>query len=169
MDEPVDKLPSFRMPPVIETVLGVQFAPLPDLTGGHIGWYWRDYLDRTWSRVIEVPCLQDQFERFGQQTTWKFPSLQMSVSLPNRLQIIHADDDRVIQVQNTRFLYNWRKRSDTYPRYENIYTEYARNLELFRTFLKTANLGDISPNQWEITYINHIPHGGLWKSPSDWP
>jgi uncharacterized protein (TIGR04255 family) len=168
MAEQQTNLPSFRSPPVIETVLGVQFAPIPDLTGAHIGWFWKNFLDGSWARVIEVPFLQDQFERFAEQNTWNFPQLQFSVSLPNRLQMIHADDDRVIQVQNTRFLYNWRRRADAYPRYKNIYPQFASSLKTFESFLSTAGLGDISPNQWEITYINHIPQGSLWKSPDDW-
>jgi len=168
MAEEQDKLPSFRNPPVMETVLGVQFAPIPDLTGGHIGWYWKSCLGSSWPRLIEGLFLQDQFERFEQQPSWNFPSLQFSVTVPNRLQIIHEDDDRVIQVQNTRFLYNWRRREDEYPRYRSIYPEFIRHLELFRAFLKTANLGDLVPNQWEVTYISHIPQGDLWKSPIDW-
>lgn len=24
------------------------------------------------------------------------------------------------------------------------------------------------PNQWELTYVNHIPRGELWENPGDW-
>ncbi len=24
-------------------------------------------------------------------------------------------------------------------------------------------------NQWEVTYVNHVPRGVLWNAPSDWP
>jgi uncharacterized protein (TIGR04255 family) len=29
-------------------------------------------------------------------------------------------------------------------------------------------MGEVTPNQWELTYINSIPKGKLWETPSDW-
>ena len=37
-------LPTFDNPPVIETVIGVQFDQIPNLTSAHFGWYWREFL-----------------------------------------------------------------------------------------------------------------------------
>jgi hypothetical protein len=42
---------------------------------------------------------------------------------------------------------------------------------LFAGFLKMAadaNLGEVVPNQWELTYVDHIPRGSLWDTPADW-
>ncbi len=112
----------------------------------------------------------DQFERFGQQQPGNSPSIRllMGGESENRLQIISQADDRVIQLQKTRFVYNWRKRGSIYPGFGTIYQEFLAKPQAFRDFLKVAGLGDISPNQWEISYINQIPKNDLWKSVGDW-
>ena len=138
----------------------------------HFGWYWKEFLDKSWVRTQETVALQDQLETFGDQARrFPFPSLSAvltSTLPPQRTQFINEADDRVIQVQNTRFIYNWRKRESRYPRFKDIYPEFMGNLKRFREFLRSESLGDVRFNQWEITYINHIEKGGIWKSPEDW-
>lgn len=162
-------LPALDSPPLIETVLGVQFAPIVGFTSGHFGWYWKKFLGPDWVKTAEVPPLPDQFENFGERT-WQLPFSKlrfMESVMPDRLQIINSSDDHVIQVQNTRFLYNWRKREATYPRFKILFPEFTNKLDEFCEFLRTAGLNDIVPNQWEVTYINHIPKGELWSSLDD--
>jgi uncharacterized protein (TIGR04255 family) len=170
-DQPGD-LPEFENPPVIETVLGIQFAPIPGLTIAHFGWYWKDFLDHGWTRVAEAPPIPEQFERFGQKPAWNIPVPLLQFKLvkeaPVRLQIISDSEDRVIQLQIDRYLYNWKKQDASYPRFKAIYPEFMARLQGFRDWLGVARLGDISPNQWEVTYVNHIPKGDLWESPADW-
>ena len=55
----------FTNAPLIETVLGVQFAPLKGLGSAYVGWFWKQYLDSKWEKVAEVVPLLDEFERFG--------------------------------------------------------------------------------------------------------
>ena len=161
--------PKFDNPPVIETALSVQFAPISGFTSGHFGWYWKESLDSSWVKTIEAPPLPDQFEQFGDQQSRMVKSIQLiPFSQPDRLQIVNSDDDRVIQLQNTRFLYNWRKIGSKYPSFETLYPEFSNELEGFRDFLRHASLDPISPNQWEIIYVNHIPKGGLWETSEDW-
>ena len=163
-------LPALESPPLIETILGVQFTPIVGFTSGHFGWYWREFLGPDWVKTAEVPPLVDQFESFGERA-WKLPiaKLKLMDSMPaDRLQIINSEDDHVIQIQNTRFLYNWRKRGSTYPRFKILFPEFTSSLDGFRAFLQTARLNDIIPNQWEVTYVNHVPRGELWSSLDDW-
>jgi uncharacterized protein (TIGR04255 family) len=167
-----DNFPSFERPPLVETVIGVQFDQIPNLTSAHLGWYWREFLDKSWVRTLETVPLQDQFENFGEQSRrLPFPSLtaKMLSSLPSpRIQFMNESDDRVIQIQSTRFLYNWRKRETVYPRFKDLYPEFIGELNRFREFLKSASLGDAGFNQWEITYVNHIEKGETWNTPDDW-
>jgi uncharacterized protein (TIGR04255 family) len=167
-----DNLPSFSNPPLIETILGVQFDEIPNLTSAHFGWYWREFLDNAWVRTQETPALTDQFETFGESSRrFPFPHISAKIltSIPlTRMQFINDKDDRVIQIQNTRFLYNWRKRESVYPRFHDLYPEFEAHLSRFREFLAAASLEDIAPNQWEVTYINHIERGELWETPEDW-
>ena len=87
---------------------------------------------------------------------------------PVRVQIVRKDDERLIQIQRTRFIYNWRKRGSDYPSYRNIRPEFDRQLAQFADFVSEATLGKLEPNQWEMTYVNHIEKGTLWNGPEDW-
>jgi uncharacterized protein (TIGR04255 family) len=165
-----DELPSLVSPPLIETVLGVQFAPILNFTRAHFGRYWAESLDSSWMKTIDAVELLDQFERFG-EPSWKLPIPElrlMDSPPPGRVQFINADDDRVIQVQKSRFLYNWRKREATYPRFKIVFPDFNSKLRGFRDYLRAVGLEDINPNQWEVTYINHVPEGHLWSAPDDW-
>ncbi len=165
-------LPSFDNPPVIETVIGVQFEQIPNLTSAHFGWYWREFLGKSWVRTQETIALPDQLETFDEHARrFPFPILRpmISPSGPSpRIQFINETDDRVIQIQSTRFIYNWRRREAAYPCFKGLYPEFTGMLSRFREFLKAASLGDATFNQWEITYINHIEKGEDWKTPEDW-
>ncbi len=162
-------LPRFDTPPVIETVLGLQFNLLPHFSAAHAGWFWRNYLDKDWTSVKTVPRLPDQFERFGGERIWQRPQLEVHTApQPERIQIIRKDDERMIQVQNTRFIYNWLKRTSEYPSYEKLLPQFQENFDLFKNFVREAELGKLELTQWEVTYVNHIPRGELWESVADW-
>jgi uncharacterized protein (TIGR04255 family) len=75
----------------------------------------------------------------------------------------------MIQIQDTKFVFNWIKKDADYPRYERIRTEFKHHLDEFRKFLDREGLDPIEENQWELTYVNHVPAGDLWNSPTDWP
>lgn len=163
--------PKFKSPPVVERVIGIQFAQLPFFTDAHTGWFWKSYLDDSWTHVIKAPQIQDRFERFGEKKIGVLPSLLQvsSTPTPERSQIVRASDDTMIQIQNTRFLLNWRKKEDQdYQDYKDLYDEFLDLLEKFRSFVLLAGNEALNLNQWEITYINHIHKGELWESVKDW-
>jgi uncharacterized protein (TIGR04255 family) len=169
-DERADS-PAFDNPPVIEALIGVQFVPLLDYTNGHAGWFWRDCLGEGWPRTVDVPALPDQFERFGEERVFGLAQLGFTLlqtKPSDRLQIINGDDDRVVQVQSSRFIFNWRKRNQNYPRHRQARAEFSQLYGRFRDFAARTGLGTLVPNQWELTYINHIPRGELWQDPADW-
>src|SRR5437899_2810405 len=103
-------------PPVVEVVLGVQFAPLVEFASGHHGWFWKGFLARDWVRAVDAPPLPDQFETF-EKRRWGPAALHLKVepvARPHRLQIANQAGDRLIQVQPTQFLYNWQKKGQAY-------------------------------------------------------
>jgi uncharacterized protein (TIGR04255 family) len=161
------KSPKFDSPPVVETILGVQFPALP-FTAGHPGWFWKDYLPKEWCKAIDVPPLLDQFERFEEQN-WTVPGTPFSLTftLP-RLQLTNEAGDRFVQLQTTRFIYNWQRKQNAYPSYDQSKEQFLKLFDQFCLFVADAGLGKVSPNQWEISYIDQIPKGPLWQSPSDW-
>src|SRR4051794_36994835 len=105
--------PELERPPIVELVLGVQFAPLAQFTSGHLGWFWKKYLDEDWDRATDAAPIVDQFETFDEQRRWRVPGVELRLepaSAPPRLQIGNRGRDRLIQVQPTRFHYNWQKK-----------------------------------------------------------
>lgn len=164
-------LPSFRRPPVVETVLAVQFVPLRGMTNAHWGAYWKS-LDEPWTLLTEVDALPQVNEHFG-DAAWNPASLiELRVGPPPvRLQIVNVRNDRMIQIQNGWFVYNWRltKRCADYPRYSAVRIEFDRALAHLRDFMKLEGFADMRPNLWEVTYVNHLDRGPLWDRPNDWP
>ncbi len=161
---------SFNRPPVIETVLGVQFERLPGLTNAHLGAFWAS-IKEDWPRITDAPRLDDQFEEFGKRIHWAHGiKLQVSQQILARVQIKNEAEDRMIQIQNCRLDYNWlghRKRKE-YPRYSKIKPEFEQALKQFRNFITETGMGELVPNQWEITYVNHVPKGTVWETPEEW-
>lgn len=160
----------FAAPPVDEVVLGVQFDALPAWSAAHAGWFWKESLAPSWERVQEALRLDDAFERFGERE-FKAPG-GITLREPNerpRVQLVSANDDRLIQIQDTRLHYNWRKRTSPYPGYDGVKSEFVASFGAFERFVSKAGLGELSPNQWELTYVDLIYQGDLWRSPDDWP
>jgi uncharacterized protein (TIGR04255 family) len=86
--------------------------------------------------------------------------------LTNRLE--HRSQDRMIQIQPTRFHLNWRKRNDFYPSYKSLIAEFEETFARFAKFIQTQQIGSIELNQWELTYIDSFPEGQYWTTPADW-
>jgi uncharacterized protein (TIGR04255 family) len=159
-------LPSFENPPVTETVLGVQFDPLAAMRNAHLALFWKS-LDADWTQIDEQPPLDPQFEEFP--ATWAAIGVQFRLTQHPvyRLRLKNTGGDRMVQIQNGRLHFNWMG-GDRYPRYENIKAEFSETLAAFEAFAETESLGILLPNQWEVTYVNHIPSGELWEEPSEW-
>ena len=172
-----DDLPKFKRPPVIETVLGVQFEPLAGFGNAHLGAFWKS-LGGDWPNVADVPPLEPQFEEFGEAMSWRTAGLQLKLSRDphTRLQTRNLTNDRMIQVQNGRLHYNWLGHvGSEYPSYHKVRPEFDWALDLFRQFLANqpprepqSEPWELQPNQWEVTYVNHIPRGTVWEQPQDW-
>ena len=57
-------LPKYEKPPVVETVLGLQFNPLSAFTNAHLGAFWQSLGVEAWPTVTDKPPLPRQEERF---------------------------------------------------------------------------------------------------------
>jgi uncharacterized protein (TIGR04255 family) len=135
-----------------------------------LGTFWKR-LGAEWPDPVDVPPLSPQFERFGEADAWRAIGFQLRVTqdISSRLQIRNATGDRMLQVQNGRLHYNWLGQAGgAYPRYEKVRPEFDRLLAEFLRFLADESLGEMQPNQWEVTYVNHIPKGTVWNAPDDW-
>lgn len=159
---------SFKNPPVVETVLGVQFDRVKGLSNGHMGAFWAT-LGPDWPSATDAPRLDDESERFGTPFSWGGMGLRIGPQAASRLQIWNTARDRMIQAQDSRILYNWLGTPEgAYPRYRTVRPEFDAILRRFQEFVEGRGIGTLSPNQWEVTYVNQMPKGTVWESPSDW-
>jgi len=167
--ETVD-LPSYAKPPVVETIIGVQFDRLPKFSNAHLGAFWQTLDVTKWPNVSDAASVPVQFEEFSEETKWvDSVRLQFKQDPAARLQIKNKLSDRMIQVQNGRFHFNWLgEAGGEYPRYNTVLAEFNASLSQYVKYLEESQLGKFSPNQWEITYINHIPVGTVWSQFSEW-
>jgi len=164
-------LPEFDSPPVVETVLSVQFEKLRAMQAVHFGLFWRK-MQSHFPKTEERPALSPVFERFPEPilrgARMQFEAMEVP-ELP-RLWLHNEAGTEMIQVQNDRFIKNWRKtgEKDHYPRYElAIKPAFQRDFTKFQSFLAEENLGEIKINQCEVTYVNHIVCGEGWQTLGD--
>jgi len=161
----VTPLPTYERPPVTETVLGVQFAPLPGFTVAHLGRFWAEIEDTYPTHEIHPP-LGPQMEQFEGPPT---PS-QVRVALTAKPRVrgwfIDAAGAELIQVQHDWFVRNWRKvtGAERYPGYEDLKPRFEADWRRFTEFLDRKGLGRPEVNQCEVTYVNDIPQGEGWSS-----
>ena len=164
--DPNRTLPEYSQPPVIETVLGVQFSPLTTFSIPHFGLYWAKIREMFPNYEIQPP-LGPIIEEFG-EGQWKHVGVSIELAQFPELRCWFKDvsGTKLIQLQRDRFLFNWRKvkDEDVYPRYDNIKPNFAEKWDEFCRFLVEAGLEKPEVNQCEITYVNHIHLGQGWKS-----
>jgi len=155
------KFPQYANPPIIELVLGVQFNSIPGFTTGHSGWFWREHLGPDW-KVSEGQPVPEQTEAFGSLLTSRM-GFQLSQNPASRLMAENKTGDRLLQIQHSRMHYNWRKKNDEYPHFEQVFDEFNAHFTTFKEFVVNAGLNPVVTNQWEVTYVDHIPSGELWQ------
>jgi uncharacterized protein (TIGR04255 family) len=161
-------LPEFTDPPLVEAVLAVQFEPLPGLDVLQLGRLW-DGFRQDYPKHSIHPPLGGQFETFeGRPVEQLF--LHLGVDAPQlRCWFLSEDETELVQVQLDRLVLNWRRKpgNDGYPRYERIRDRLRQALEKLSEFVVREDLGVVSPNQCEVTYVNHLEGGRGWKTFAD--
>ena len=101
------------------------------------------------------------FEHFGAPAPGESIRVELLERPPmTRYWFVTENQSELIQVQQDRFAFNWRKMPEAadYPRYPQLRKEFESRL---REFLMTVGEGATpTPNWCEVAYINHIgPEG----------
>jgi uncharacterized protein (TIGR04255 family) len=163
-------LPDYDDPPVIETVLGVEFPPLQGWSIPHFGLFWNEYKSEYPSFEVQ-PRLAGQFDKNVGVENPGIANTSLSAGAPVRCWFFNADKTRLIQVQDNRFMHNWIKAgpSETYPHYEKIRPRFERDWGRFLRFLDEQKIERPETLRWEVTYVNHLEKGREWNSFSDLP
>lgn len=133
------------------------FAPLPAWKLPHVGLFWQRILE-------EFPRCEHAFPIPG--TGFIDPSVGLPIP---RAWLINDADDRLVQLQPGRFLFNWRRREGAgpYPRYETLSCRFFELLQEFQSFVAEKRLGEIEISECELTYINHVLEQEGWQFPAD--
>lgn len=161
-------LPSFRHPPVSEVALAVQFKPIKGFTTTHLGLLWNRFRSRfpqTQVHTARPPAVERLDDRGSEGRSVE---IQLTDEPPApRLWFLSADGSELIQVQRDRFVFNWRRREENYPRYEAVRGAFSEHLSIFLGFLETEGFPSPTFNQWELSYINQIEPSEEWSSHGD--
>lgn len=161
----IQKLPKFDNPPVIESVLGVEFAPLPKWGVPHFGLYWQA-IRSAFPLFSTQPPLPSRTEIFGEPVKEEV-SIPFPLAGAPQIRCWFSDESQstLIQVQRDHFLCNWRKMpSDSeYPRFHNTKLRFEKEWERFEHFVRSEQLGELNVKQCEVSYINHIELEAGWQ------
>ena len=171
----------FSSPPVNEVVLGIQSDRL-GMTVPYLGLFWAALRDQY--PLVEVhPALDPVIERFGDRPETVAPAGFRLLEKPEtpRCWFLDKTGNRLLQVQQDRLIHNWRRvqDDDPYPRYASVRATFEREYQRLAEFIARERLGELAPQQCEVTYINHIlatrfdsvftaltpPSGGFLRSP----
>lgn len=148
-----DLLPQYDNPPVTETILGIEFRPLATWGMPHFGLFWAKIREK-YSKFSVQPPLPEESHGSG---------LIISLNpIPVvRCWFIDYEDKWLLQVQNSRFISNWKKKKDDsdYPSYTLFRDRFVEHYEQFQQFLSDENFDELSLYQAEISYINHVDIG----------
>jgi len=143
------KLPFYKNAPLNELAVGVQFQQLSGWQSRHVGQFWTEVSK-------EFPLTEDQPPIFEVEGGPRFQILHLPPL--RRTFLISQDQNFVIQLQESRFLFNWRKRQsiDVYPRFTAVFERFVAHWGHFSDFVAHEKVGILKPIRYELTYVNHI-------------
>lgn len=158
--KPKNSLPAYKKPPVIEVVCGIAFKKIEQFKAPHLGLFWQK-IRADYPTCQHAPPLGFPPDPSELAADFELP-------LP-RIWFINEKMNGLIQLQNNRFFYNWRKMraEEPYPHYRSVIKEFKTNLIIFQKFLEEEKLEPFKPADCELTYINHIFKGEGWETISD--
>ena len=149
------QLLEYSNPPVIETVVGIEFSALP------IGFMGLAAVHAMWKAEFPSTLEQEALppSRPVAQGAQGF-HLQWGSGLPPaRLWMLSNDEHLLVQVQSDRLLLNWRRldaESETYPRYESLRAKFVNLFDDFQGHVQKEFGMPVTPLAVEWTYVNRI-------------
>lgn len=149
MKQPV----KFDNPPVVEVVFGVLFSSQNLLKSPHVGAFW-ERVKSTYPKIEDAAPIATIIDNSEIQV------MEWDALPPLRRTWLIGDEGRkIIQIQQDRFLFNWKRAlgdDDRYPSYEVNVKDFEDNLSIFETFLQEIGMDLPNYRQFELTYVNHI-------------
>lgn len=167
MGDTVSVIRSFAKAPVIETVLSIQFKPVPNFTIPHFGIYWKEIRHEFELCEIKPPILH-MIEDFALGPSQRSSRIELDLPSEGAIRYWFSEKKRntFIQLQQDRFIYNWQKvgDDDVYPRYATTRPKFLSEWQRFCAFLEREKLDLPEVDQCEVTYVNHLTYTAGWSS-----
>jgi len=161
-------LPRFLRPPVSEVALSIMFDAVK-LRTVHFGLFWNRVRNK-FPELAEQPPLARQIEIETELRRSPEPAFRFEpVAVPMlRFWFLNESGTELLQLQQDRFARNWRAAANVdYPSYDRIRGPFEEDLKSFEIFLRDERIGELTPVQCEVTYVNHIRRAGVWRSHGD--
>jgi uncharacterized protein (TIGR04255 family) len=146
----------FATPPIIELICGIQFT-LDPLAGKFDFTVFNDFyaaIKESFPTIEENPPVPLVFDKVHAHLA----ELVKQNPFSPRYFFVNEADNKLIQLQAGKFLFNWRKNPNSpadYPEFENVYQECQHNWNIFERILQAHQIS-YEINQLELIYIDHI-------------
>jgi uncharacterized protein (TIGR04255 family) len=149
----------YTAPPVVEVVCGVVFEPIMELSTAFFGLLWSQYR-KEFPKTYDQPMIQSPIPIDSGKPMKIIPQI-----MTPRVWFMSEDERQLIQVQQDRFHFNWRRqeKSDEYPHFKEVYKSFKNHYETLAKFLSESGTQEAREQKYELTYINHIPVDNVWQ------
>jgi uncharacterized protein (TIGR04255 family) len=160
-----DKRIKFENPPINELVIALYHLPIVEMKSQHIGLYWNRIRDRY------PQCEQQSIILVSSPNTQPLQEVPGEIFPMPRFWFSSEAHPTLIQIQRNAFIFNWRRlATNEYPHYETVITDFARELEDYKTFLQEEfGRGLDVIRSCELTYINIISPSEFFANPAQLP
>lgn len=167
---PYEAIATFDSPPVAEVVAAVRFSPMSLPAISSVGALWHESLRSRYPGFEAQAPYDAPEERFESRPVRHGFGFRFSQHPPlPRFWLTDDTGHEVLQIQQDWFAANWRKvqPSSEYERWPARREAFRANWELTSRWFRDRG-ERLTPNQCEVTYINHIlPVEGLWSAHAD--
>ena len=142
-----ESLVNYENAPVNEVVIGLRFRQISSLLIPHFGQFWAQIKDQ-YPFCEHAPPFSDDGALVDPSTGMLLP----------RVWLVSTDKTQLVQLQNTRFYFNWRQtpESKTYPRFSAVLDKFTTVYRGWRDYVTNTFSTELTPVAFELTYLNTI-------------
>jgi uncharacterized protein (TIGR04255 family) len=157
---PADQPVTFRKPPVTEVVLAIQFEqPVIDL---EVLAEFTAQVKAEFPQRSQHPPLPRMAEDLSVPPSAPSISLELASGfLMPRTWFMSADNTRILQLQEDRFVFNWQRPNPVdalYPRYQQLREGFREHLAQLVKSIQAVGKEVPGTNFCEVTYVNQVTH-----------
>ena len=142
----------YKNPPIVEVICGIQFE-CQKFNFAMVDRFYNKVKD-AYSICTENPPLPFIYDKFSLTA----PPVASNKPVFVRYFFINETNTKLIQLQDGRLLFNWRKNDGvdtTYPKFEAVYQEFQAHLKIFKDIVMEVK-AEFTQTQLELTYLDHI-------------